>query len=98
MAINTIKTSTEAFNAKKMANPNWRIVNKKHWVDSKQPFNYRKADESLICDRTSKLSEKTDPYTGISAPAPPRKAEERLSYSVKQRDDWSPDAIHRRSV
>ena len=95
--IDNMRTSSEAFNAKKMANPSWRIVQKTKWMDSKQPFSYRRADESLICDRKPPNKD-NDPYTGIQSSPPSKPIEGRLRYKAKEKDDWSPDAIHRRST
>lgn len=45
------KVTHDTFNAKLMANPNFREVRKQQWVDKKHPFNVRKADTNIICDR-----------------------------------------------
>ena len=67
--INNNKVSTEVINGARIANPAWRSVDKKSWVDGAKPFRVVKADKSLISDRNPKhidLNPKEkDPYTGI---------------------------------
>jgi len=44
------KSSFEVFDRSRYANPDWRNVQKRNWVDQKRPFLVKKADEKLIAN------------------------------------------------
>ena len=81
--------SHDTFNAALMANPNWREVKKKKWVDRQNPFRVSKADQNIICNRSPKSImvrdskdgkgyKSSDPYTDKAAIKLPRGPDERL--------------------
>ena len=64
--IDNFRTSQETFDCASYANPTWRSIKKKNWVDPKRPFKVTRPDEKLISNRQMDAeAQSLDPYTDL---------------------------------
>ena len=95
--INSQAKTLPGVDGRKLANPQFRTVQKEQWVDQKRPFRVVKVDRSVRLSTEKESDWPTEPFTELNGVLLSKRVDDFYSDSKKAKEElWSPDAVKRR--